>query len=89
MSFLTKTNRLASCAAALGILSAALVGPTPAVAAQGLSTLYDGPFARVPAERETGRSVAAHCQIDGVTSADHWADAAAHLVLTQDPRRRW
>lgn len=66
------------------VLSAALVAVlgTSATASTG-ETLYDGAFDRVAAERENGRSVAAHCQINDNTSDDHWANATAHLKLTQ------
>ncbi len=50
-------------------------------------TLYDGAFTRHDPEAlvgaAPGHSVAQHCQVDGVTSPDHWPDATAHLTLKQ------
>ncbi|MEM1362694.1 MAG: hypothetical protein AAGF94_13415 [Pseudomonadota bacterium] len=75
MSYLNTTTRLA-------VSFALLLSASPVSA--GKVTLYDGEFTRFPAERDSGRSVAAHCQIDDVTSPDHWADATSHLTLSQD-----
>lgn len=75
MSYSSKVARFA--------LPLAILMAATSVSAEKV-TLYDGPFLRVPAERASGRSVAAHCQHDPATSPDHWADATSHLVLTQD-----
>ena len=49
-------------------------------------TLYDGAFARHPADATVGaapgRSVIGHCQIDG--QGETWSEASAHLTLKQD-----
>lgn len=84
MSHLLKRTALLASAAILATVTSTAASFAVGLQNSGFATLYDGPFARVPAERENGRSVAALCQIDGNTSPDHWADARADLVLTQN-----
>lgn len=67
----------------VALLSAAMMAASPSYA--GMTTLYDGPFARHPAKAQAaGRTVAEHCQVGGETSPDNWSNASAHLTLMQD-----
>lgn len=77
-------KRVSAPIAGLAVLAATAMPLLAAATSEHMNTLFDGPFLRVPAERESGRSVAAHCQIDGATSSEHWADARANLLLRQD-----
>lgn len=83
MSSFSKRNAFLASAALFATVASTAASFAVGAQSSGFTTLYDGPFARVPAERETGRSVAAHCQIDGAAAPDHWADARAELVLSQ------
>lgn len=84
MSSLSNRTAFLASAAILATITSTAASFAVGVQTSTFTTLYDGAFARVPAERETGRSVAAHCQIGAQTSPDHWADAKARLVLSQN-----
>jgi len=80
----SNTNRFGSSLALIAVMSSFGLANFATASSERMNTLYDGAFTRVAAERDNGRSVAAHCQIGGLTSPDHWQDATAHLHLQQD-----
>ncbi len=63
---------------------ASLTSVSAVSAAPGsMDLIFDGQFDRFPAVREKGRSVAAHCQIDGSPAENHWDAATGSLRVFQ------